>query len=553
MVAPASSQIRRPTFAKRIFEGLRIFKKKQKGDWSMKWRSFFAAVSLAAAVSTLAAPCVFAQDPILNVGMAGSDLSTLDPHRSAANQEKVLMSWMFNGLVRLKPGSINLDAIEPDLATEWTSSPDKKVWTFQLRRGVKFHGDFGELSAEDVVFSLKRAADPKQSTFSADFANIEDVKAIDPFKVEITLKRPSADLLYSLIDFQGGYIVSKKAVETFGADFGRKAIGTGPFAFADYKASRSVTLKAHEGYFRGRPKIGQIVYRYLRSDASRDLAYTSGEIDLTYGRQDQRWAERMQALNDTVLDIIEPAFHGAAHLNLTHKPLDDLRVRQAIAHAIDNRQMVSHIGPLISVLPKTIFPAATLGADTDAALPAYDPEKAKALLKEAGFGNGLKLKIITSQNPANIGPTQILQAQLAKVGIDIDLIVVEHSTYHQQIRQDLSDIVHYNVARLPVADRYLNEFYHSRSAVGTSTAASNFSHCSAGDEDIDAAARELDQSKQILLWKAAQKKIIAALCAVPLFEQKVVWARRKTLDYGYELRGSLSYGPLINENTTLNK
>ncbi|KRE05943.1 polyamine ABC transporter substrate-binding protein [Bosea sp. Root381] len=519
----------------------------------MTLRSSLAALGLATALAGLPLSQALANGPTLNVGMAASDLGTLDPHRGAATQEKIVLAWMFNGLVRLKPGSVSLDSIEPDLAESWTISDDKKTWTFKLRQGVKFHGDFGEMTADDVVFSLKRAADPKQSVFSADFANIDTVEAVDPQTVKITLKNPSASLLYALVDFQGGYIVSKKAVEEYGADFKLKAVGTGPFAFSDYKASQSVTLTAHEGYFRGTPKIGQIVYRYIRSDASRDLAYTSGEIDLVYGRQDQKWAERMQTVKDTVLDVIEPAYQGAAYLNMSQKPLDDLRVRQAIAHAIDVKQVVAYKGALVSNPPKTIFPAATLGADLDAKLPAYDPEKAKALLKEAGFEKGLKLRVIASQNITSLGPAQIVQAQLKKVGIEIEMDVVEHATYHQQIRQNLSAIVVYGAARFPVAGNYLKEFYHSRSTVGTPTAVTNFSHCNAGDADIDAAANEVDQARQIALWKAAQEKIVAQLCAVPLFEQKLIWGRRKGLDYGYKLDGSLSYGPLITEQTTLTK
>ena len=520
----------------------------------MQLKSAIVALGLSiSAVALLHAAPALAQDKVLSVGMAASDLGTLDPHRGAATQEKILLAWMFDGLVRFKPGSVSLDDIEPDLAESWTISDDKKVWTFKLREGVKFHGDFGTLTADDVVFSLQRAADPKRSSFSSDFANIESVEAVDPLTVKITLKKPSSSLLYSLVNFQGGFIVSKKAVEQYGDDFRTKAVGTGPFAFDDYKASQSVTLKAHKDYFRGTPKIDKIVYRYIRSDASRDLAYTSGELDLVYGRQDQKWAERMKGLKDTVLDVMEPAYQGTAYLNMSHKPLDDIRVRQAIAHAIDTQQVVDFKGRLVSTLPTTIFPTATLGADPDAKLPAYDPAKAKQLLKEAGYGDGLKLKVIASQNVTSLGPAQIVQSQLKKVGIDIEMAVVEHATYHQQIRQNLSDIVVYGASRFPVAGNYLKEFYHSGSSVGTPTAVTNFSHCKVADKEIDEAAEEIEQAKQIKLWEVAQEKIIADVCAVPLFEQKLVWARRAGLDYGYKLDGSLSYGPLITEKTTLTK
>ncbi|GGE32184.1 hypothetical protein GCM10007276_06740 [Agaricicola taiwanensis] len=511
------------------------------------------AAALIGTAGFLSSGPAFAQEKVLSVGMAASDLGTLDPHRGAATQEKIVLAWMYNGLTRFKPGSVDLNDIEPDLATKWEISEDKKVWTFTLRDDVKFHGDYGMMTAEDVVFSIKRAADPATSSFSSDFANIADVEAVDDKTVRFTLKEPSATLHYTLVGFQGGFIVSKKAVEKHGDNFRVNPAGTGPFGFTSYQASQSVTLSANRDYFRGAPKIDKIVYRYIRSDASRDLAYESGELDLIYGRQDQKWAERMKAREDTVLDVMEPAYQGTAYLNMSHKPLDDIRVRQAIAHAIDVDQVVNFKGRLVSEAPVTIFPKATLGADPEAKLPAYDPEKAKELLKEAGFGDGLRLKMVQSQNITSLGPAQIVQAQLKKVGIEIDMDVVEHATYHQQIRQNLSDIVVYGAARFPVADNYFKEFYHSRSAVGQPTAVTNFSHCKAADAEIDAASKEVDPARQQELWKTAQTKIIDEVCAVPLFEQKLVWARRNTLDYGYDLVGSLSYGPLITEQTTLNK
>ena len=122
----------------------------------------------------------------------------------------------------------------------------------------------------------------------------------------------------------------------------------------------------------------------------------------------------------------------------------------------------------------------------------YDPEKAKALLKEAGYPNGLTIKIIHTNLPGMLAMMEVTQAQLRKVGITLDMEVVEHATYHANIRKDMSPIVHYSAARFPVADVYLTQFYHSRSIVGTPTAVTNFSHCNDADAEIDAARVEPD-------------------------------------------------------------
>ena len=115
----------------------------------------------------------------LNVGMSAADVSQLDPHRATTTQDKPLTSWLYNGLVRFSPGSASLEKLEPDLAERWESSADKLTWTFYLRKNVKFHGDYGQMTAEDVVFSLKRAADSKTSSFSADYASIDTVEAVE--------------------------------------------------------------------------------------------------------------------------------------------------------------------------------------------------------------------------------------------------------------------------------------------------------------------------------------------------------------------------------------
>ena len=217
--------------------------------------------------------------PVSNVGMAAADLGSLDPHRTATTPDKAVIGWMFNGLVRFKPGTMNPEAIEPDLAQSWDTSPDQLTWTFHLRKGVQCNNGYGELNADDVVFSLKRASDPKISSFSSDYADVASIEAADPSTVRITFKRRPPSVLGILTNYQGGNIVCKKAVEKLGDDYRTKAVGTGPFAIEEYTPNQSITLVANKSYFRGAPKIDRIVYRYIPSDATRDLAYTSGEID----------------------------------------------------------------------------------------------------------------------------------------------------------------------------------------------------------------------------------------------------------------------------------
>jgi peptide/nickel transport system substrate-binding protein len=487
---------------------------------------------------------------LLRVAINSADAGQLDPHLTSQTPDVALLQWMFNGLVRFKPGSMDPRTIESDLAEKWTSSPDGKVWTFQLRKGVKFHRDYGELTAEDVVFSLQRAMNPKTSAFSSDFAGVKTIEAVNPSTVKITLTDPVPFFLGLVSNYHAGMIVSKKAVEKMGDKFITNPIGTGPFMFEEYKAKQYVSCVAHKQYFRGAPKIDKIIYRYIPSTSSRELAFRSGEIDLFYGDRDQRWIERMRGYKDTVVDVFGPGEHRDLHLNMTIKPFDDVRVRRAVAHAINRDEMGQFLGKDVAEPAWSIVPNGYLGQTTEG-IPKYEynPEKAKALLKEAGYPGGFSTKVMITNVESLLKPMQIIQEQLRKVGIQIELEVLEHATWHAQIRKNLSAMVLYGAARFPVADAYLNQFYHSLSIVGTPKAVTNFSHTKAADKEIDDARTETNQKKQLELWKSAQQKIMTECAAIPVFELKQVWGRRAGFDYGNVLEGSLNLGPVVDEKS----
>jgi peptide/nickel transport system substrate-binding protein len=487
----------------------------------------------------------------LRVGMAAQDVGRLDPHFATSTIDRVVVGWMFNGLVRFPPGSIDPAAIEPDLAERWESSADGKTWTFFLRRGVQFHGGFGEVTANDVVFSLKKSGTAATSAFSADFRAFERIEAVDPHTVRIVLRENVPSLLGILTNYAGGYIVSKRAVEQKGEGFTRAPIGTGPFALQGVTPNQSAELVAHAGYFRGKPQIAGISYRFIPSDASRDLAFQNKELDLNYGRADQTWANRVRALPGVTVDVFEPAELAMLNLNITQAPFTDIRVRQAMAHAVNRAELARWRGPDVSREGQSLVPRGYLGFTADNGLLGHDVAKAKALLAEAGYPNGLTIKVIHTQLPEMLNMMQVVQQQLRRAGITLDLQVVEHATFHQQIRQDLSPMVYYSAARFPVADIYLSQFFHGRSIVKTPTAVTNFSHCNQADTQIDAARVSTDPAAQLKLWAEAQRILVQQVCAVPLVETLLVFARRDNLDYGYKLNGSMGLGPLITEQTRL--
>jgi peptide/nickel transport system substrate-binding protein len=506
-----------------------------------------------AVAAVLAAGGAQAQKKTLVIGMGSADAGKLDPHIASTTPDKGLLQYMFNGLVRIKPGQVSPDFIEPDLAESWTSNAAGTEWTFKIKQGVQCHYGYGEFTAEDAAYSLKRAANKATSSYSNDYSGVDKIEPLDKYTLKITLKNPIAGFLGYVANVNGGNMICKKAAEEMGEGFSKKPIGTGPFMFAEYQPQQYVKLTANKQYFRGPPALDEIMYRYIPSDSSRDLAFQSGELDMIYGKQDQAWVDRTKQLPGVKVVAMEPAEMSTIFLNVTTKPLEDIRVREAIAYAIDRNAIVAFKGPGTSRAAVSVVPSGYLGADEKAPLFPFDPAKSKELLKEAGFPNGLTIKTIHTTLTGMETFIEAIQAQLKKVGINLDIELVEHATFHAQIRKDLSPVVHYQAGRFPVADVYLTQFYDSASIVGTPTAVTNFSHCNMADNEIRAARVETDPAKQKELWKTAQDKIIKAVCGIPVYEQLQLWAWKDNLDLGYELKGSLNLSPPITEKTHFTK
>ena len=488
-----------------------------------------------------------AQQTTLTIGMASADAGRLDPHVAITTPDKGLLHYMFNGLVRIAPGQASPEYIEPDIAESWTASDDGLVWTFTLREDVACHGDWGMLTAEDVVFSLERAANSETSAFAGDYAAVSSFEATGEYEVTITLENPVPSLLGMLVGYHGGNIVCRAAVEEMGEEFERAPVGTGPWMFEEYQPQQYVRLVAHENYFRGAPEIKEIIYRYIPSDSSRDLAFQAGEIDMLYGRQDQTWLDRIRQVPDTTVVAMRPGEMSQLMLNMRMEPMDDVRVRRAIAHAIDREAMVAFKGPDVTLPALSPVPEGYLGFTEDIPQYDYSPERARELLAEAGFPDGVTVTAIHTTLPGMLATIEAIQAQLRQSGIDLQIDLVEHATFHAQIREDLSMVTHYSAARFPVADTYLTQFSHSSASPGLPTSITNFSHCDVADAEIEAARVEPDPDRQLELWAQAQYNIMEAVCVVPIFQNMQLWAWTDRLDLGHEVFGSLNLSPALTE------
>lgn len=521
-------------------------------------------------LSALLLPVAFSQGAgsgqVLNYGASVREIATLDPHYSTGYIEYGIIGMLYNGLVRFPPGSTDLDAVEADLATDWTVSEDGLTYTFDLRDDVVWHHDYGPFTAADVVFSLNRVrGEEAGSPWRAAYANVTSVEAQGDHQVVITLERPDPFFVLALVGHQGGAILSEAAVTEKGDAYSLDPVGTGPFMLQNYQERQGVTLAANADYFRGEPVLERIEVRFMPDVNSRVLALQSGELHMIDGEADQLWVDQMEAAGFAI-DLFYPGQLDTLFYNMSREPLSDLRVRQALSYAVDRQEIIDYFGPTIAEAAYSPVPPGYFGYTLEGVERyEHDPDRARELLAEAGYPNGVTISASSSESFLYLPLFQILQAQWQRVGVTLELQVVDHPTYHTLIRDNANDVVAYAAARSPIADRYLTEFYHSDSIIGTPTAVTNFSHYGGVDADgdgevdsiddlIERARVSLDTEEQLELYAQAQQELTANAASLPLITLSSVFVRVPELQFeeGFLRDGkftNLYEWYILNENT----
>ena len=504
-------------------------------------------------------------DNILRFGYHVSQMGSFDPHLATASQDRIVADLVFNGLLRYVPGQAH--KIEPDLAIKMPTfhlENGKQVCRISLKRGVMFHAAPGiashELTAEDVVYSLNKSADMKHSAYASNYAGMT-VEKIGRYTIEITINPPLSTLLLfsKLTNYGGGFIVSKKAVTTMGfKEFARHPVGTGPFAFKQYLPGKQVDLTAHEKYFKGTPKIDAIEFHLIPGLKDREAALLHGKMDIITGSGENGWIKSIETQENIKIDTHGVGEVNTIFLNTQVKPMDDIRVRRAIAYALNREEFLRATtpilsGPVYSPVPEVFMPGGLsqedvckLGLDY-----AQNLDKAKELLTQAGYPKGFSLDLVTSEKRLFQVNYQILKKQLAQVGINCRIKVVSHRDMHKSIRdwQHPQPIVIY-VAWRPNADAYLSQFFHSHfiPSLGEKEG-TNFSYYNKIDKLIDGARFEIHSEKQIHLWGQAQIRILSDMAALPIMYTLQLYVRKAWLDYGHPLESSMALYPQFTENT----
>ena len=447
-----------------------------------------------------------------------TDPVTLDPARPNDIYGRTIANQLFDGLVQFD----GVLGIKPAIAETWTASRDGLVWTFTLKKGVKFHHG-REVTAEDFIYSFTRIIDPKTKSAGAplfmkikgarEFAeghstSVEGLTAPDRYTLRISLTESQAPFVLSLaVGF--AKVVPREVVEKLGEDFGRQPTGTGPFKFVEWVQGKHITLAANTDYFEGRPRLDRLEYRIFTGEALEGMFEEMERGNLEDSGIPAR--QRLKVLNGHKYNFVRRPILGIAFLgiNTAEKPLDNPRLRQAINYAIDRRIIVREIYQDQYLPGVGILPPGTYGYDPKLLGYPYDPKKAARLLADAGYPGGKGLPVIhiwsARKNEEAVAEHDAIVKSLASIGIRAEVNYNSNwPEYKAQVYNGKLEIFRYSwYADTPDPESFLGQLFDSKSADNITRYRNP-----TVDALLQRARLEPDASGKIRIYQEVEKRIV---------------------------------------------
>lgn len=424
----------------------------------------------------------------------GADARTLDPQKAIDTPSVRVYQQLYNLLVKKDE---NMEIV-PDLAEKW-EIVDLKTTIFYLRKGIKFHN--GEvLTAEDVKFTLDRMKEQPTVSFLID--EIEKVEVINENTVKIITKRGFGPLLKHL-SHPGAAILNEKAVLEYGDSYGQHPVGTGPYKFVEWQSGDRVTLKAFENYYEGKSKIENVIIKAIPEGTNRTIALETGEADIVY---DIEPIDIDKVKENEKFNFLMEASLGNSYLgiNTTKTPFNDVKVRQAMAYAINVKDIIEVAYKNTAVPANSAIGSKIPGYNKDAKQYEFDREKAKALLAEAGYPDGFKTSIWINDNIIRKDIATILQDQFKAVGIEASIETLEWGAYIDRTARGEHDMFILGwVTVTGDGDYGLYPLFHT-SAHGRPGNRAFYSNQKV-DELLDIARTSINQDERAEAYKEVQK------------------------------------------------
>ncbi len=477
-----------------------------------------------------------------------ADPPTLDPALTTDLTSAAVVRQLFDTLVeldeRLTPG--------PALARSWTVSLDRRVYTFQLRRDVRFHhGRF--LEAADVKYAWERAARGKRPWVFEKIAGarefiegraqeITGLRVRDTATVEVRLAAPFAPFLY-LVAYDAAAVVPREEVERRGAAFATNPVGTGAFRLASWRRDDELVLERFPGHFRGPALLDAVAFRILPEDLTRLNEYRAGQLDVT--GVPASYCRVVEADPRLRGDLVTWPTLGTQGLrfNVERPPWTDARARRAVAHAIDASLVVKTVQYGCGVPARGILPPAIPGAPGAEARLRYDPALARRLLAEAGVAGGPARSRLTyhyNTGTPNQRLAELLQAVLGEIGIDLELRRLDWAAYLTLVDEGRTGFYRQAwIADYPDAENFLTVLFHSRN-IGVAGNTSRYRNPTV-DRWLDEADAMPGGPNRDRRYAEAEQQIIDDGVFVPLYH---VTSRALIRDYVKDLeRSPLSSAP----------
>lgn len=468
------------------------------------------------------------------VWATSTEMDTADIYYGNQREALINAYAMCDGLLHRDPITNEFQAL---LATSWKWTDDTTL-ELELREGVKFH-DGTDFDAEDVAYTLNHVADPDSDMKIRVLVDwIDNVEVINPHKVRINAKSPTPAALQYLtgtspIYPSGHYDDAPVVPGSDGAerrDWGAvQPVCTGPYKLVEYVAGASLTLEANPDYFEGSPKgkpsIGTLVYKTIKDPETQIAELVTGGVDWIWGVPPEN-AEMLSTMGN--LTVVSAPTMRMSFLSLDaagrtgDTPMTDLKVRQAIAHAINREAIAENLVGDGAEVQRSMCAPVQFGCDTDVKQYPYDPEKAKALLAEAGYPDGFSVPFYAYRDRAY---TEAVLNNLREVGITTDLQFLQWRALRPKIVNDEVQIGHLTFGSNGILDVSASTGYYFTGS----------SDDYARDEEVKAwleeANRTVDQEERKALYSKALNKIADQAYYIPLYIYGRTYAFNKDLDY----------------------
>jgi len=321
--------------------------------------------------------------------------------------------------------------LTPRLATDWEHSDDGLEITFYLREGVYFHHG-REFVADDVKYTYEWLLDPDNEAPNRSlYIDIVEIEIVNDHEIIFHLREPNGFLINNIARMN---IVPRDKAEELGDEFGSRPVGTGPFIFDTWRRDDRMVLKANPDYWGGAPKVDELQFRVIPSDSARLMAFEAGEIHMFQGGVDALEIERLEEDPNIVVGRAPGPGYEYVGFNQKSPLMNDYRIRQAVSHLINREGIVDHVlggigSPAYSPIPP-MLPWHHDGLEPHA----YDPEKARQLLAEAGYPDGgFSLSLHTSDVDHRMEIAEILAYELGELGVDVEIRIEEWGAFWDRI------------------------------------------------------------------------------------------------------------------------